>query len=63
MHCTIECAVLKGYNKARAILDYAKRIDADMLLVNTKSETKIGSFNRHISNVLPAASRMQVLTL
>jgi nucleotide-binding universal stress UspA family protein len=63
MHCTIECAVLKGYNKAKAILDYAKRIDADMLLVNTKSETKIGSFNRHISNVLPAASRMQVLTL
>lgn len=63
MHCTIECAVLKGYNKAKRILDYAKRIDADMLLVNSNSETKLGSFNRHISNVLPAASRMQVLTL
>jgi nucleotide-binding universal stress UspA family protein len=63
MHCTVEYAVLKGYNKAKAILDYSKKIDADILLVHTNSETKIGSFNRHISNVLPAASRMQVLTM
>ena len=63
MHCTVEYSVLKGYNKAKAILDYSKKIDADILLVHTNSETKIGGFNRHISNVLPAASRMQVLTM
>lgn len=63
MHCTVEYSVLNGYNKAKAILDYSKKIDADILLVHTNSETKIGGFNRHISNVLPAASRMQVLTM
>jgi nucleotide-binding universal stress UspA family protein len=63
MHCPVEYAVLHGYNKARALLDYSKKVDADILLVNTNSETKIGAFNRHISNVLPPASRMQVLTI
>ena len=63
VHCTVEYSVLKGYNKAKAILDYSKRIDADILLVHTNSETKIGSFNRHIPDVLPAASRMQVLAM
>lgn len=63
MHCTVECAVLKGFNKAKAILNYATKIDADILLVNTNSETKIGGFNRHISNMLPPASRMQVLAI
>jgi nucleotide-binding universal stress UspA family protein len=61
--CPVEYAVLHGRNKAKAILNYSKKIDADMLLVNAATETKVGRLNTHISDLLPAASRMQVLTL
>lgn len=63
LHCTVEYAVLRGHNKAKAILNYSTKIDADILLVNAATETKVGRMNTHISDLLPPASRMQVLTL
>jgi nucleotide-binding universal stress UspA family protein len=61
LHCQVEYSVLQGYNKAKALLAYAEKIDADILLLNPKSETKIGWPNRHISDALPSESKVQVL--
>lgn len=62
-HCYLEYAVLHGYNKAKAILKYAEKIQADVLVVHPGSETKIGWPNKNISDMLPAASRMQVFAV
>lgn len=61
LHCHVEYSVLQGYNKAKALLAYAEKIEADILLLNPKSETKIGWPNRHISDALPSQSKVQVL--
>ena len=61
--CDVEYAVLHGNNKARELLQFAESIQADMLLVNPHSETKIGSFNRRMSDVLPPESKVQVLAV
>ena len=63
LHCSVEYAVLHGSNKARSILNYAEKINADILLVHPKSETRIGWWNRQISDVLPSQSKVQVLTV
>jgi len=62
-NCPVEYAVLHGNNKAKAILNYAEKIKADILLVHPETETKIGWPNKHISDVLPTASKVQVLTI
>lgn len=63
LHCQVEYSVLHGYNKAKAVLAYAEKTGADILLLNPKSETKIGWPNRHISDALPSQSKVQVLTV
>ena len=59
----MEYAVLYGNNKAKAILNYAKKIQADVLVVHPGSETKIGWPNKNIADMLPAASTMNVLAV
>ena len=63
LHCAVEYAVLKGNNRARATMEYAEKIEADILLVNSGTETKIGWMNQDIANVLPAHSKVQVLAV
>lgn len=63
LHCPVECIVLPGYNRPRALLKYTEKIEADILLVNPKTETKMGWMNRHISDALPAHSKVQVLAM
>jgi len=58
--CPVEYAVLSGHNKAKAILNYAERINADILLLEPETETRIGWPNKHISDVLPFESKLQV---
>jgi nucleotide-binding universal stress UspA family protein len=62
-HCPVEYAVLSGTNKAKATLQYAESINADVLLLHPETETNIGWLNKQISDVLPPASKMQVLTV
>lgn len=62
LHCTVEYTVLHGNNKAKAILTYAEKINADVVLVHPESETRIG-WNKHISDVLPSQSKVQVLAV
>jgi nucleotide-binding universal stress UspA family protein len=63
LHCPVEYAVLHGNNRARAILEFAERARADMVLLNPDYETKIGWPDRHISDVISPASKVQVLTV
>jgi hypothetical protein len=59
----VDFAVLKGNNKAKAILEYCNKVNADLLIVDPGSETRIGWLNRHISDVLPIQSKTQILAI
>jgi nucleotide-binding universal stress UspA family protein len=59
-HSHVEYAVLHGHNKAKAIMEYAEKIKADILLVQPEAETRIGWPDRHISDALPLGSKVQV---
>ena len=63
LHCPVEYALLQGNNKPKALLAYAQKINADALLLQPTTETRIGWPNRHITDLLPANSHMQVLTV
>jgi nucleotide-binding universal stress UspA family protein len=63
LHCPVVYSVVHGSNKAKAILQYAEKTGADILLVQSEKETKIGWGGRHISDVLPRGSKMQVLAV
>ena len=63
LNCPVEYSVLKGSNRARTLLQYAEKISADMVLVDPVSETHTGWLNTHISDWLPAHSKMQVLSV
>jgi nucleotide-binding universal stress UspA family protein len=63
IHCQVEYSVLHGNNKAKALMLFAEKINADVLLLDTSSETKVGWMNRHISDILEPGSRVQVLAL
>jgi nucleotide-binding universal stress UspA family protein len=60
----VEFEVLYGNNKAMALLKYCHKVNADILIVYPESETRISSWiNRHISDLIPADSQMQVLAV
>lgn len=61
LHCQVDYAVLHGRNKARSILRFAEKNKADILLLNSESETRIGWPGKHISDVIPPESKVQVL--
>ena len=63
LHCPVEYSVIHGANKAKALLDYAQKNSADLLLVNAKTETKVQWPNVHISDVLSPTSKVQVLSV
>jgi nucleotide-binding universal stress UspA family protein len=55
--------VLAGRNKMKAILSYCEKVNADLLIVNAVSETRVGWLNQHISDVLPVGSKTQILAV
>jgi hypothetical protein len=63
IHCQVEYSVLHGSNKAKALMLFAEKINADVLLLDTTSETRVGWMNRHISDILEPGSKVQVLAL
>jgi nucleotide-binding universal stress UspA family protein len=62
VHCQVEYSVLQGKNKSKALMLFAKKINADVLLLDPSSETKVGWINRHLDN-LKAGSNVQVLSV
>lgn len=63
LRCPVSYAVLHGHNKALALMKYANQINADILLVHPETETRVGWLNTQISDVLPPASKVQVLAV
>ena len=63
LKCPVEVVHLHGSNKAKAILGYARRVDADLLLLHPDKETFIGRFNKNIADELPSSSKMQIWTV
>jgi len=63
LHCEVEYAVLHGHDKTKSILRFSEKQKADILLLNSRTETRIGWLNRHISDVIPASSKVQLLTV
>ena len=56
--------VLRGNNRAKALLHYCTQVGADVLIVNPGPETRVGGWgNSHISDLLPANSKTQVLAV
>jgi hypothetical protein len=60
---TITYDILNAGTNNRDILSYCRKVDADLLIVNPGSETKIGWLNKHISDELPVSSKTQVLAV
>jgi nucleotide-binding universal stress UspA family protein len=63
LRCPVEYSVINGANKAKALLQYAEKNNADILLVYPKKETQLSWWNQHIPDVLPANSKMQILAV
>jgi len=60
----IEYLLLKGNNLPRAVADYAAEVNADMLIVNPKKETRIsGIFRTDINDVMPKNSGVKILSV
>ncbi len=62
-HLRVEYMQIRGPYKGIEILRLAEKINADVILVNAKEETKIGWSNREISDVLLPESKIQVLAV
>jgi Universal stress protein family len=62
-YVSVKYGSLKGKNIARAILNYSISIHADIIMTNPETESSIHSLigNRHISDLLPRNSSVQVL--
>src|SRR5260221_6929461 len=63
LHHPIEFSTVMQHNPARAVLNYAELIMADMILVNPATESGLTSLtgSRHISDLLVRDSKIQVL--
>jgi nucleotide-binding universal stress UspA family protein len=56
--------ILRGKNKAKALLGYCNEVGADMLIVNPGVETRMNHWlNSHISDFLPAGSKTSILAV
>ncbi len=60
LNCQVEYEIVRKASKARTILDYAKKYNADILVVNPETETKVGWPNKYLSDLLPVDSKLQV---
>jgi len=63
LHHPIEFSTITGDDPARATLNYAELVMADMILVNPVTESGVHGFTglRHISDLLEKNSKIQVL--
>jgi len=61
---SIDYHLLRGHNFPKAILDYARRVRADLLFVNPGSETKISAFTgKHIQDELKSSGNLKIMSL
>lgn len=64
VQCPLDHKVLEGENIAQTALNYARSVQADMLLVEPEHETRLSSFpTKHIIDELKPNSRLQILAI
>jgi hypothetical protein len=63
LHCPVEYTLIQGKHPAKQLVAYTQKTGADVLLAYPEIETKLHLGNRHIQDVLPAHSKVQVLTV
>jgi nucleotide-binding universal stress UspA family protein len=61
LHSEVEYSALHGRNRTIAILNFAKKVDADMIILNPETEAKVDWLNRHISDLVEPTSKLQIL--
>lgn len=60
----VKSIILEGKNLAKATLDFSKKINADLIMVNAKTDFHLpGFWNKVTRNLLSYASRIPVLTI
>jgi nucleotide-binding universal stress UspA family protein len=55
--------ILYGNNRAKAILAYCSKVNADLLILNPETEMKVGWMNKQIQDVMPTHSKTQILAV
>ena len=64
LSCPIEHKVVTGTNLAKAALDFAQSINADMILVSQESETRISLLTgQQVNDVIKGNSKLEVLSV
>lgn len=63
--CNVQHSIIHSNNKAVATLRYAEKVNADVLLLSTQSETNIPSWisKREITDIVNPASQLQVISV
>jgi nucleotide-binding universal stress UspA family protein len=63
LHHPVEYSLISRHNTARAVLEYAESVKADMILLNPETESAIPGLtgSRHISDFIRNNSKIQVL--
>ncbi len=60
----VQCILLEGQNLAKSTLEFSKKINADLIMVNPVKEFRLpGLWNRITNNLLPYGSKIPVLTV
>lgn len=62
-NCSVEHELLEGNNKTDSIINYANRINADILLLHPEAEIKTGKITKHVEGGIPTARKLQVLAI
>ena len=61
---TVECHTIRGHNIADSTLRFARKINADLIVVNPGKESRLSGFvNKLIDGSLFTESRIPVLTI
>lgn len=63
--CNVQHCIIHSNNKAVATLRYAEKVNADILLVSTQTETSIPTWisKKEITDILKPASQLQVISV
>jgi nucleotide-binding universal stress UspA family protein len=59
----IECATVSDYNRPRGILNFCKKIDADLLIVSPDMEANAGWMNKQMFDLVKPGTKTHILAI
>lgn len=63
LHCQVECCILNDQNRSKALATFGRKIDADILLIQSAGEKKETWINASIPDHVHSCSEIQVLSV